>query len=87
LICKLAFSFVFGELSDLAARPEQRAGEKGAAQNNADDVPNIEVLDRAYEEKTKHKRSDCSARVSAKSLRTTAELILIAAGLKRNRGI
>ena len=47
--------------SDLAARREQHAYEKGAAQDNAGDVPNIEVLDYAYEEKTKQKRSNRSA--------------------------
>jgi len=57
LLCLLAGS----ETPDLAARPEQHDGQEGAAQDHADDVSNIEVLDRAYEEKTKHKRSNRSA--------------------------
>jgi hypothetical protein len=61
LICMLFCSLAVSELSDLAARREQRAGKKGAAQDHAGDVPNIEVLDRAYEEETKHERSNCNA--------------------------
>jgi hypothetical protein len=34
---------------------------RDAAQDHADNVSNIKVLDRAYEEKTKHKRSNRSA--------------------------
>jgi hypothetical protein len=43
------------------ARREQHEYEESGAQDHACDVPNIEVLDCAYKEKTKHKRSNRSA--------------------------
>ena len=61
LICMFLCPRDGRELSNLTARPEQHECEKGAARDHADEVSNIEVLDRAYEEKTKHKRSNCSA--------------------------
>ena len=61
LICMLLCLLAGGEPPDLAARPEEHACQENAAQDHADDVSNIEVLDRAYEEKTKHKRSNRSA--------------------------
>ena len=61
LICMLPCSLARGGPPNLAARPEQHACQEDAAQDHADDVSNIEVLDRAYEEKTKHKRSNRSA--------------------------
>jgi hypothetical protein len=61
LICMLLCLLAGGEPPNLAVRPEQHAYEESATQDHADDVPNIEVLDYAYEEKTKHKRSNRSA--------------------------
>ena len=60
LICVLPCSLAGGGPPDLAVRRKQHAYEKGGAQDHADDVPTIEVLDRGYEEETKHKRSNCS---------------------------
>ena len=57
----LPCSLADGGPPDLAVRPEQHAYEESAAQYHAGDVANIEVLDRAYEEETKHKRSNCNA--------------------------
>jgi hypothetical protein len=61
LICMLLSSLAGCGPPDLAARREQHEYQEGGAQDHAGDVPNIEVLDYAYEEKTKHKRSNRSA--------------------------
>ena len=46
LICMLLCNLAGGGPPNLAVRPEQHAYEKGAAQDNAGDVPNIKVQDR-----------------------------------------